>query len=143
MLAYFIVNTYIEARTSSFVSLDEEAGVCRGDSGSEFCCEVPQQVTGTFLGDTRGRWNTERGFSYISNAYAVTALGLEYTNAQWTEVMTDISEQLRFIGQKGATRDMAWYVFLLLTLMTEVSTLKDLITMNDFIQYLICMIILQ
>lgn len=108
LLIYFIVTAYTDARTKSFITLDNTSGVCKDDSKSTTCCEVPQTITGTFLADTRGRWNTQNNFSYINNNYAVTVAGLEYTNAQWADVMKNITVQLSNIGLKGEKRDLAW-----------------------------------
>lgn len=108
LLIYFIVTAYIAGRTESFISLDKKAGVCKGESSSKYCCEVPETITGTFLADTKGRWNTQSNFSYITNNYAVTVAGLQYTNAQWTDVMKNITAQLQQIGSKGENRDYAW-----------------------------------
>jgi len=108
LLVYFILTAYIEGRTKSFISLDREAGVCRSSPSDAYCCEVPQTITGTFLADSKGLWNTQRDFSYIANNYAVTVVGLEYTNAQWADVMRNITEQLNIIGDKGMHRDLAW-----------------------------------
>jgi hypothetical protein len=99
---------YLDNRTSSFVSLDSDSGVCLDNSTLSECCEVPQSVTGTYLSDTSGFWNTETNFSYIQNNYAVTCTGMEYTNAQWAEVFTDIKEQLNVIGKKSLKRDYSW-----------------------------------
>ena len=108
LAAYFVYAAYIDGRTSSFISLDNTSGVCVTDAKSSTCCEVPQTISGTFLADTSGRWNTEPGFSYTENSYAVSTLGLEYTNAEWTGVMRNISAQLQEVGTKGASRDLAW-----------------------------------
>jgi hypothetical protein len=108
LLIYFIYSSYNDAVSNSFISLDNKAGVCKGDKSSTTCCEVPQTITGTFLADTRGKWNTQNGFSYINNNYAVTVAGLEYTNAQWADVMKNITAQLSTIGLKGENRDYAW-----------------------------------
>jgi hypothetical protein len=59
VITYFVVAAYLDARTSSFISIDKNAGVCKGERNSMECCEVPQSITGTFLADTEGRWNTE------------------------------------------------------------------------------------
>jgi hypothetical protein len=108
LLVYFIYTAYMEGVSKSFISLDNKSGVCKGERNSKSCCEVPQTITGTFLADTRGKWNTQGGFSYINNNYAVTVAGLEYTNAQWAEVMKNITAQLSTIGLKGENRDYAW-----------------------------------
>jgi hypothetical protein len=109
LLIYFIATSYVDARTNSFITLDKTSGVCKDSSSSESCCEVPQTITGTFLADSRGKWNTQNGFSYINNNYAVTVAGLEYTNEQWAAVMKNITSQISSIGLKGENRDLAWY----------------------------------
>lgn len=108
LIIYFIYSAYHDGVTQSFISLDKTSGVCKDDSSSTTCCEVPQTITGTFLADTQGRWNTQNNFSYINNNYAITVAGLEYTNAQWAEVMKNITDQLSVIGLKGENRDLAW-----------------------------------
>jgi cellobiose phosphorylase len=109
---YFTYTSYMDGVSNSFISLDKTSGVCKGERGSDTCCEVPQTITGTFLADSRGRWNTQNGFSYINNNYAITVAGLEYTNEQWTEVMKNITAQLSTIGLKSENRDYAWYTHL-------------------------------
>ena len=108
LLVYFIVTSYNAGRTQSFISLDKNSGVCYGDDSSTSCCQVAQTITGTFLADTSGTWDTQKGFSYVDSNYAITVAGLEYTNAQWTQVMVDITTQLSKIGEKGKGRDLAW-----------------------------------
>lgn len=108
LLIYFVVSSYNDGVSKSFISLDKTAGVCKDDKSATVCCEVPQTITGTYLADTKGLWSTQNGFSYINNNYAITVAGLEYTNAQWEHVMKNITEQLSAIGQKGENRDLAW-----------------------------------
>ena len=108
LIIYFISSSYNDGRTQSFISLDSSAGVCKDSAGSTSCCEVPQTITGTFLADVQGNWNTQSNFSYINNNYAITVAGLEYTNEQWAVVMTNITSQLSTIGLKGENRDLAW-----------------------------------
>ena len=99
---------YIQGRTSSFITLDNKSGVCKDIPDSTTCCEVPLSLTGEFLADTSGLWDTEPNFSYIQNSYGITVSGLQYTNAQWAEVMQNITAQLKVIGIKGMNRDYAW-----------------------------------
>lgn len=112
LFVYFTYTSYIDGTTKSFISLDNKSGVCKGERGSKTCCEVPQTITGTFLVDAKGRWNTQNGFSYINNNYAITVAGLEYTNEQWEDVMKNIADQLSTIGLKSENRDYAWYAVL-------------------------------
>lgn len=57
------------------------------------CCEVPASITGTYLADNAGTWNTESAFSYVKQIYAVSVTGLTYTNSQWKELMTVIKKR--------------------------------------------------
>mmetsp|Transcript_26260 Transcript_26260/g.58981 ORF Transcript_26260/g.58981 Transcript_26260/m.58981 type:complete len:354 (+) Transcript_26260:173-1234(+) len=108
IVTYFVYTAYVDGVTSSFISIDPKAGVCRGEANSQTCCEVPQSITGTFLADTQGKWNTEPGFNPVNGNYAVTVVGLEYTNKQWTEVMESITAQMKAVGERGADRDLSW-----------------------------------
>jgi hypothetical protein len=96
VLFYF---QYKENLTNTFISLDPNAGNCS---------EVPQTVTGKFMSDIKGNWITNTDFSYILNSYSVNLLGLQYTNARWSRVMTEVTAQVKVVGEKGANRDYAW-----------------------------------
>jgi hypothetical protein len=41
LAAYFFAVNYIQGRTSSFITLDNSSGVCKGSESSTTCCEVP------------------------------------------------------------------------------------------------------
>ena len=107
--AYFFSTNYIKGRTESFITLDKTSGVCKDEPGSTECCEVPVSVTGYFLADSTGKWNSEPGFTYNDNLYGTTMTALQYTNDEWRRFMKNIQTQLAYIGKtKGANRDFAW-----------------------------------
>jgi hypothetical protein len=108
LFVYFVDAQYKAGRTSSFVSIDKNAGVCANDHSLKSCCEVPTSVTGSFLVDRSGTWNSQSNFSYVLANYGVTMTAAQYTNSTWTSIMTDLSSQMQKIGKKGATRDYAW-----------------------------------
>lgn len=108
LAAYLFAQSYITGRTSSFITLDETSGVCIDDPASTTCCEVASTITGTFLADSTGKWNTFDGFNFVKNNYAVTMTGVRYTNSQWTSLMKTIVAQIKDIGTRGASRDFAW-----------------------------------
>ncbi len=91
--AYLFYGSYIEGRTKSFITLDKFSGVCADDPSLDTCCEVPASITGTYLADNRGNWNTEAAFSYVRQVYAVSVTGLTYTNTQWKTLMTTIQKR--------------------------------------------------
>jgi hypothetical protein len=83
----------MKGRTHTFITLDQNAGVCLDDPSLETCCEVPASITGTYLADNAGIWNTESAFSYVRQIYAVSLTGLTYTNEQWKHLMTVIKDR--------------------------------------------------
>ena len=109
LFLYFLISKYLSIRSSSFVSIKSSAGICIDDASSTSCCEVPAQVTGTFLADTTGTWDSEPNFSYILNNYAVNLVGIQYTNLQWKQIMQSIVQQISIIGTLSASRDFAWF----------------------------------
>lgn len=108
LAVYFFIEGYIEGRTSSFITLDNESGVCIDDEDSTTCCEVPTGVTGQFGADTGGKWSTMKGFSEVRNQYGLTMLGVRYTNEQWSNLMESVDSNVRKIGEKAVLRDFAW-----------------------------------
>jgi len=107
LAAYFFAANYILSRTSSFITLDNTSGVCK-DTGDDKCCEVPSSVTGEFLADASGRWNTFPKFNYNQNNYDLTLSGVQYTNDDYYKIMGDVNSQVRAMGTRGSNRDYAW-----------------------------------
>ncbi len=91
--AWLFYLNYMEARTKTFITLDKNSGVCVEDSSMSTCCEVPASITGTYLADNLATWNTESGFSYVKQIYAVSLTGLTYTNTQWKALMSVIKHK--------------------------------------------------
>lgn len=106
--AIFLFYQYTDARTSSFITLDNTAGVCKSDPSSTTCCEVPTVVTGEFYADSNGNWDTQPGFQFTKANYGVNLKGLQYTSDQWTEVMKGIVTDVQQLGARGQYRDFAW-----------------------------------
>eukprot|EP01035_Chromulina_nebulosa_P017424 gene17424-22976_t len=108
VLGYFLYSQYELNRTQTFISLQNNAGVCDNQPSLGTCCEVPLTVTGDYLADTNGYWSTEPQFSYVNSAYGVTLAGVTYSNQQWTQIMNNVVNQVEVIGRKGKKRDLAW-----------------------------------
>jgi hypothetical protein len=90
---WLFYTSYMEGRTKTFITLDRFSGVCKDDPSLDTCCEVPASITGTYLADSAGVWNTEAGFSYVKQIYAVSLTGLTYTNEQWKQLMLAIKDR--------------------------------------------------
>lgn len=108
LAAFFFTRNYLLCRTSTFISLDGKAGVCKGDSGSDTCCEVPTSITGDFKSDSFGRWNTFPKFNFNFNNYELSLIGAAYTNEEYASLMSKISKEVKAIGARGKNRDYSW-----------------------------------
>lgn len=104
-------NNYTQGRTSTFITIDKTAGVCKSDPSMTTCCEVPQTVSGNFYMDTTGNWSTQQDFDYVKQIYSVSLSGLQYTNEEWSKILKTIQDQLMSIGKtKGSLRDFSWNI---------------------------------
>jgi hypothetical protein len=92
---------YKKNRTTSFISLDKDAGECT---------EVPQTVTGEFICDANGNWNTNSRFKFALSQYSVNLLGLEYTTDQWKENIQAIESEVVKLVAKASQRDFSWNI---------------------------------
>lgn len=91
---------YVKDRTNSFISLDSTAGDCT---------EVAQTITGEFLSDANGKWNTNSQFKYSLAQYSVSLLGLTYTTDQWIRNMKEIESQVLAIVSKTDSRGIIYH----------------------------------
>lgn len=108
LASWFFATSYLEARNSSFITLDSSSGVCKDDSSLGECCEVPITITGTYITDTAGRWDTFDGFNYNQNNYALQLVGAQYSNSEYVSRLRSIAVETSTIGQRGLSRDYAW-----------------------------------
>ena len=86
---------YVKDRTNSFITLDKTAGDCS---------EVTQTITGEFLSDANGKWNTNPSFKFSLAQYTVSLLGLTYTTEQWAENMKEIESNVLKLVSKTDSR---------------------------------------
>jgi hypothetical protein len=61
MFFLFFGYCYDGQLNSTFLSVDPSAGICPSTGDDTGCCELPQALSGTYLIDTSGHWNTEPG----------------------------------------------------------------------------------
>jgi hypothetical protein len=99
---------YVKNRTNSFISLEKEAGECN---------EVSQTVTGDFLSDANGKWNTNSQFKYSLAQYTVSLLGLTYTTEQWKDNMREIESQVLALVSKTDSRGWLSSMIIILLLL--------------------------
>jgi hypothetical protein len=103
---------YTNSRNNTFLSEDRNAGVCKNSGeASDECCEVPIGVSGNYLADTQGHWNTDSGFSYLSQIYGVILSGYSADTYQYSRLMSTIQSQVEYLGlTKGSQRDYSWNI---------------------------------
>lgn len=106
---YLFITEYQKNRTESFISIDPKSGVCKDDSSSSTCCEIPLTITGDFMLDSNSSWNTEKNFDLVDQIYLFSLEGLQYTNEQWSEIVKSIDVKVKDLGlTRGSKRDFSW-----------------------------------
>jgi len=102
---YFIITAYQSGVTDTYISFDEESGDCS---------EVPFTVTGNYLADSSGHWESNKKYNDATALYEADFLSFESTNAQYKKTFAEtISNELNEIGNVGKYRDLAWNVLAL------------------------------
>ena len=96
---YFFIQNYESNLTTSFISLDNTSGICT---------QVPTDITGNFLADNKGNYDSSTNFQYQNSIYSLELIGLHFTDSQWKKAMTNVSKALTDVGKKGVQRDLAW-----------------------------------
>ena len=83
---------------------------------SSVCEKIPVAVTGTYLADKSGVWETSKAFDAANPLYQLTLTGTKVTEEQYTRVMQSFTAQLQAYGDKTASLDtlgsqIAWSLF--------------------------------
>jgi hypothetical protein len=101
VFVYLTIFGTIDNYQTRFLSLLKDA------SGTE-CFEIPLSLTAKYLGDTHGRWETEKQFNYNSSIFVVDFLGATVNTKQYYDTMLGFRKHLEFLGAKSVSRNVAW-----------------------------------
>ncbi len=97
--------TYIgvsNSMNSFYMSLDTT-------DSSQACHEVPAVRRGTFLVDSAGHWDTDaHAFSSNKAVYELEFIGTLMTPHEYTDAMSIFRDKMQFLGERSASRDLAW-----------------------------------
>ena len=96
---YFFVQNYSSSTASTFISLDNTSGICS---------QVSRDVTGDFLVDSSGNYDSSPNFQYENSIYSLDLIGLHFNDSQWFTSFTNVKKALTDVGKKGVQRDLAW-----------------------------------
>jgi hypothetical protein len=102
VFVYLTVTGTIENYKTNFLSL-----LGSSSSGSE-CVEVPLSLTAKYLGDTHGRWETEKQFNYNSSIFVIDFLGAAVNTKQYSDTILGFRKHLESLGAKSMSRNVAW-----------------------------------
>ena len=75
------------------------------DTGS-VCEKIPVAVTGNYLADKSGIWQTNKAFDPTKPLYQLTLTGTKVTEEEYTRVMKNFTEQLQEYGNRTASLDV-------------------------------------
>jgi hypothetical protein len=102
VFVYLTVTGTIDNYQTKFLSL-----LGSDSSGSE-CVEVPLSLTAKYLGDTHGRWETEKQFNYNSSIFVIDFLGAAVNTKQYSDTILGFRKHLESLGAKSMSRNVAW-----------------------------------
>ena len=96
---YFFAQNFSSSKASTFISLDNSSGICT---------QVSRDVTGNFLVDSSGNYDSSPNFQYENSIYSLELIGLHFNDSQWNTSFTNVKNALTVVGKKGVQRDLAW-----------------------------------
>ena len=97
-LIYFSYSGYREARSKSFVALNEDDGVCDN---------VPKTVNGQFMGSVNGIWEGEVGFDETDAMYTLHLNNFRYSEREYKQQMKTVKKALDEVGASAGNRTAA------------------------------------
>jgi len=101
LLIYFTVTSTLTLWNSSFISLESS-------NMDQLCTEIPKAISASFEGDNKGAWQTDNNFKQTNSIYLLKFSGSEINQETYSSAMTSFDDKLKQIGDRSATRDLAW-----------------------------------
>jgi hypothetical protein len=98
-LVYFTVVGVNSLTASKYLSL-------QGTNADQNCKEKPQTVTGFYLADYNGMWETFPGFEDNASLFTIKFTGSSLSDKQFTDVMASFQTKLAEYGAKAASRSV-------------------------------------
>lgn len=98
MLGYFIGSQYVTARGTTFISLDQSAGVCS---------EVPLSITGVHSLDSSGYWIGNTLYNPSSAFYSFDMSNFLKNTAAFRTIIADQKAIFALVGMVGKANNLA------------------------------------
>lgn len=125
LFCFFIYSGYSSGMTQEFMSLQSDAGDCS---------EVAAPITGSFLADFNGHWESNAKFDYSLAIYRFDFQALTVTTAQFYRVVQYIESKMAAFGSLGKKENLAGNLLLWMTVSFGVPT-SDSNSELETIQY--------
>ena len=113
LFVFFIQTGYSSGMTQEFMSLQIDAGDCS---------EVAAPITGSFLADFNGNWESNAKFDYSLAIYRFDFQALTVNNVQFAEVMEYIQSRMLAFGDMGMRENLAGNLLLWMTMSFGIPT---------------------
>jgi hypothetical protein len=106
LLLYLVISSYGSLRQKSFISLQENSGVCK---------EVVRPTSGEFLVSqgvnySNYAYSSSPQFTFNSTAFTILFSSFKSTTSLFRTHIDTIAGFLRSVGTRGESRDLAWNV---------------------------------
>lgn len=96
-LLYFFYSGYIASTSQDYMSVDSSSGSCK---------YIPKEISGTYLADNKGLWDSHVNFRSSRASYEFTVKSLAVTNREYSAMMDDIERAIMEVGQGALQRDL-------------------------------------
>ena len=93
-----VLLTYNSNMKTVFLSPSEDAGICSPEL---------RPVTGNFLADANGLWQSSTKFSTSSALYDFTCQTMRVNNSQWASMVVDLENSLTLLGESQKNYSLA------------------------------------
>lgn len=109
---FFGYATYMDMRSSYFLSMGGNQSLPGTTMKVQDCWEVPRTLSGTYYADSNGYWSTRSLHDPAKTMYGVTMSVLKITTVQFAEAMLAVINKMKAVSARAPYRDLAWNIIM-------------------------------
>jgi hypothetical protein len=109
---FFGYATYMDMRTSYFLSIQGNQTLPGTMMYVQECWEVPRTLSGQYYADTNGFWSTRSMYDPAKTMYGITLTVLKITIEQFAEAMLGVIQKMKAVSARSVNRDLAWNIIM-------------------------------
>lgn len=108
VVVYVVILLYLSVTASQTEYNKKFLAIDALTIGQSVCQDIPVSVTGTYSGDSNGKWSTNPSFLQNSSIYEIQFTGSLITLEQYKTSFATFHNRLKSLGAISAKRELAW-----------------------------------